>query len=184
MASSRHSGLPPSSRRRFGRRSVLLLLVVAFSLAAMAFPAWAGPGSYDVGRVVKVADGDTVTLDIDGQRVRVRLYGIDAPESGQKHGKQSTAFLKRIVRVGDQVEIQERDRDRYGRVVAWVIKDGVNVNQEMVRGGAAWWYRKYCKERQPCAVLARMEEDARAEGRGLWDDGDPEPPWEWRKENK
>lgn len=162
-------------------RAILLAISLFLAIAA---PAIAGPGAYDVGRVTKIADGDTITVDIDGQQVRVRFYGIDAPEKTQTYGKQSTAMLKQLLKVGDKVELQERDRDRYGRVVAWVLKDGTNLNQEMVRAGAAWWYRKYCKERQPCAVLARMEDDARAEGRGLWADPGAEPPWEWRQRNK
>jgi micrococcal nuclease len=73
----------------------------------------------------------------------------------------------------------EREKDRYGRSVADVtLPDGRSLNREMVRGGIAWWYRKYAANDQ---VLARLEAEARQAKRGLWSQADPKPPWEWRQ---
>jgi endonuclease YncB( thermonuclease family) len=74
--------------------------------------------------------------------------------------------------------VRVRGRDRYGRTIGDVfLPDGRHLNQELVRAGYAWWYRRYSADQR----LAALEGEARAARRGLWTDPNPQPPWEWRK---
>jgi micrococcal nuclease len=129
------------------------------------------------GKVVGVADGDTITVLRDREPVRVRLNGIDAPEAGQPFGNRAKQFASSLA-FGNVVTVRVKDRDRFGRVVADVIlPDGRNLNQELVRTGFAWWLRRYAPND---STLAELEAEARAAKRGLWADPKPVPPWEWR----
>ena len=128
-----------------------------------------------------MADGDTVTvLNGDREQIRVRLYGIDAPERGQPWGGRATDLLRDLAAM-ETVEVEELDRDRWGRVVAILhLPDGRTANAEMIRTGLAWVYARYC--RAPiCADWRSLENDARAARLGLWADPAPVPPWEWRR---
>ena len=134
------------------------------------------------GRVVKVIDGDTVTvLDASKIQHKVRLAGIDAPESNQPFGQKSKEALSALV-AGQQVEVDWHKRDRYGRVVGKIIAGGRDVNLAQVRNGLAWWYRKYKDEQSP--VDQKLYEAAEGKARmgkvGLWGDSDPIAPWDFR----
>ena len=132
------------------------------------------------GRVVGIADGDTITVLHDHTTIKVRLRGIDCPERGQPFGKaakQATAAMA----FRKVVTVNVRGRDKYGRTVAEVVlPDGRTLNEELVIQGLAWQYRKYSHDPR----LALMEAEARGTKRGLWADPDPVPPWEWRKLRK
>lgn len=141
----------------------------------------AGTAAAASGKVVSVSDGDTVKVLLQGNRqVKVRLWGIDAPESGQAFGKNAKRALAELV-AGQLVDLDEKGRDRYGRTLATVQLQGVNVNEEMVRLGWAWWYRNYAPEAK---ALEAAEIEARAAGRGLWADKGGVPPWEWRAQKR
>lgn len=128
------------------------------------------------GRVIKVSDGDTIQVMNNNMAEKVRLNGIDSPESGQAYGRQAKEFTAEMV-AGQVVTVEVRDTDRYGRTVGEVILlDGQNLNREIVKAGYAWWYRKYSND----APLAQLEEEARSARKGLWRDPRPTPPWEWR----
>ena len=76
------------------------------------------------------------------------------------------------------------DTDRYGRTVGIVkLEDGQIVNEEVMRAGFAWVYDRYCKK-PICLWWKRLEDEACAEKRGLWNDKSPVPPWEWRREKR
>jgi micrococcal nuclease len=108
----------------------------------------------------------------------VRLYGVDAPESKQAFGSRAKQFTSGLA-LGKTVTVRIRDVDRYERAVGEVIlPDGRNLNQEIVKAGFAWWYRRYAKND---ATLKRLEEEARLSRRGLWVDKEPVPPWEFRR---
>ena len=125
-------------------------------------------------RISRIVDGDTVYMK-DG--TKVRLYGIDTPERDQPYGKQATRNLDKLG--GRTVFVVERDTDRYGRLVGTLYTpEGVNVNLEMVCNGSAWWYSRYAKNNR---AMASCQDDAKEAGLGLWADGDPMPPWEWRR---
>lgn len=133
------------------------------------------------GRVVRVADGDTVTVlreHADGRKeqVRVRLSSIDAPERRQAYGTRSREHLAKLV-FDRQVRIEEQGSDRYGRVIGVVHVDQVNANQEMVHAGMAWAYRQYLND----SAMLRLETGAKRAGRGLWADKQAVAPWEFRR---
>jgi endonuclease YncB( thermonuclease family) len=130
------------------------------------------------GRVVKVADGDTITVLNGTRQVKIRLNCIDAPENGQSFGNRAKQFMSSLV-FGNEVMIQEHGLDKYGRTIGDVrLSDGMNVNREIVKAGLAWWYRRYCPDDQ---TLRGLEEEAKNDKRGLWRDQTPVPPWSWRK---
>jgi endonuclease YncB( thermonuclease family) len=146
---------------------ILLALIVAGSARGSDYSA----------RVVGISDGDTITVLKDRTQVRIRLHGIDAPETGQDHGSRAKQFASELA-FGKQVTIRVRTTDRYGRTVADVIlPDGRWLNREMVRAGMAWWYRRYAPAD---TELARLESEAKAARRGLWSQPNPVPPWSWR----
>lgn len=129
------------------------------------------------GRVVKVSDGDTITvLDASKTQQKIRLQGIDAPEKGQAFGKASGKFLSGLV-AGRDVKVQWSKKDRYGRILGTVYVDGREVNLEMLRAGMAWHYKKY----DSTPAYAQAETEARAAKRGLWQDKNPTEPEEFRK---
>ena len=122
------------------------------------------------GKVVKITDGDTlVVLDADNTQHKIRLSGIDAPESNQPFGKRSKEALSALV-AGQRVEVDWHKHDRYGRIVGKVIAQGKDVNLDQVRTGMAWWYRKYANEQSLVdqGIYAAAEAKARVTGVGLW----------------
>lgn len=138
------------------------------------------------GRVVGIADGDTVTvLDSSNTQWKIRLMGIDAPEKKMPFGQKSKEHLSDLV-FNKQVTVDYSKRDKYGRTVGKIIIDGVDANLEQVRAGMAWHYKQYQKEQSPeeRVSYADAEEQARAGRIGLWVDTDPVPPWDWRKAQK
>ena len=129
------------------------------------------------GKVIRVADGDTLTVLTHGERrVKIRLQGIDAPEYKQAYGKQSGHVLRKKVN-GKRVRIQENGEDRYGRTLGDVYFGERWINLEMVQEGWAWHYKKYSKDK----LLARAEIEARKSKRGLWAGSNPVSPWESKK---
>jgi len=136
------------------------------------------------GRVVSVADGDTITiLTSTNLQVIIRLYGIDTPEEGQAFGSMAKKFTSSLV-FGKQVKVTPYDIDKYGRTVGVVLVNGsINVNEQIIGAGYAWQYRKYCKE-SFCSSWLDLEKAAQQSRIGLWYDHDPIPPWEWRKGNR
>jgi endonuclease YncB( thermonuclease family) len=134
------------------------------------------------GKVVGVADGDTVTV-LDAVKVqhKIRLAGIDAPEKAQPFGQRSKENLSQLV-FGKNVTVETGKIDRYGRTVGKVLIGGVDANLEQVRAGFAWHYKKYEREQsaEDRTVYARAEIDARGKRAGLWRDLSQVAPWDWR----
>jgi len=154
------------ARHHGWRAALLMLLCVAAAHARADF----------CGRVVKVHDGDTVTVFAGGVERRVRLVGIDAPERGQPQGSAARRGL--AARVGGRVvQVIERGTDSYGRTLGRVLVAGEDANAAQVRDGFAWVYRRF--ENDP--ALIAQEAEARAARRGLWRDPEPLPPWVWRE---
>lgn len=128
-------------------------------------------------RVVGVHDGDTVTcLDESNQQQKVRLAEIDAPEIGQEYGKVSREALAEMV-FGKTVEVADDGKDRYGRWIAHLSVNGVDVNRQMIAGGNAWHYEDYSRD----ASLAALQAQAQSQRLGLWAQSNPIPPWTFRK---
>ena len=155
------------------RRPAHVLVLLAVLLTS--FPAWAAELT---GRVVGLADGDSLTLLTPERRqVRVRLGEIDTLESRQPYGGRAWHALSELV-FGKDARVVVQDTDRYGRTVGRVYAGPVDVNAEMVRQGAAWVYRQYNRD----AALLQLEAEAKAARRGLWalPEAERTPPWEWR----
>ena len=135
-----------------------------------------------LGKVVSILDGDTVeVLDARKRTHRVRLAGIDAPESKQPFGAKAKRALSSLVG-GKTLTVDWHKRDRYDRVVGRILLDGADVNLALVRAGYAWWYREYAGEQSPSdrRLYEAAEKAARREGVGLWADPRPIAPWDWR----
>jgi endonuclease YncB( thermonuclease family) len=138
--------------------------------------------------VQRVIDGDTLVVrTAEATDIKIRLYGIDAPESDQEGGKAAAKTLRSLQ--GRKVTIREMDTDP--RVVALVEHEGKSVNLEQVTRGQAWYYARYCKEQPICGEIEKAEAEARKAERGLWakgwfweNKGEPVAPWEWRHGKK
>jgi len=148
--------------------------VFPFLIALLSLPAHAEVLS---GRVVSVADGDTLTLLVDRQQVRVRLADIDAPERRQAFGNRSRQSLHELCH-GKAAQVQDNGQDRYGRTIGQVTCAGIDANAEQVRRGMAWVYDRYAR---PDSPLYALQDQARRERAGLWVDPQPVAPWEWRR---
>ena len=128
------------------------------------------------GKVVSVHDGDTITVVVDKTQIKVRLEGIDAPESTQPFGTRSKRALSEKV-FGKQVTIEWTEKDRFGRTLGRVMLDGRWINKDMVTEGFAWHYKQYSSEKE----LSEAEEEAKKAKAGLWSDPNARPPWEFRE---
>lgn len=150
-------------------------------ILALCLPAFAIEG-----RVVGIADGDTVTvLDNASVQHKIRLAGIDAPEKTQAFGNRSKQSLSGLA-YNRYVLVQTTKRDKYGRIVGTLFVDGQDVNLTQIQRGMAWHYKAYEREQpQSEAVLyAAAEVLAKTQGEGLWADAEPEPPWEYRRRKR
>lgn len=138
------------------------------------------------GKVVRVADGDTITvLDAQLQQHKIRLAGIDAPERRQAFGQRSREFLATLV-ASQQVDVETDKTDKYGRAVGKVLLQGRDVNLAVVAAGLAWHYKEYESEQSPSdrMLYAAAEQEARDLRKGLWLDPAPDAPWDWRKKTR
>jgi len=166
-------------------------------IVATAFPCFGKePIRIIDGMVTKISDGDTVQVtDSMGTKVKVRLEYIDCPETEKRNKKTG-----RISKVGQPYGVEafsalrgklERQRvrlevmtiDKYGRLVSLVWVGNRNINKEMVSEGWAWAYRQYL-DRAHASEYIGAEEQARAKKLGLWSQPNPQPPWEFRKQQK
>jgi micrococcal nuclease len=124
-----------------------------------------------------VSDGDTITV-LNGTRTeKIRLFGIDCPESDQDFGTKAKKFTANMV-FGKIVEVRPTGDVSYGRTVAWVTVDGQSLNKELVRNGLAWWYRRHAESE---TELKMLEAEARAQKIGLWSHPHQIPPWKFRR---
>lgn len=134
--------------------------------------------------IVGITDGDTLTARCGEpgsyRQERIRIAAIDAPESRQPFGQRSRQSLAQLCHQ-QQGRITDRGRDRYRRMLADVECQGQDAAQHQVRTGMAWVYDQYAKG---YASLYPLQQEARDARRGLWADGDPMPPWEWRKQQR
>jgi endonuclease YncB( thermonuclease family) len=150
---------------------------ITILLGALAL-SWSIPSTAETisGRVVGVADGDTIAiLDSAKHQTRIRLHQIDAPEKRQDFGAASKDSLSNLV-FGKQVAVEVADVDKYGRTVGKVLVGGQDANLEQVKRGMAWVYRQYASD--PAYFAA--EEAAKGAKVGLWSRPNPIPPWEFR----
>ena len=139
-----------------------------------------------IGKVIKVSDGDTITvLDSNNQKHKIRLKGIDAPESQQAFGDISTQSLSELV-YDKEVLVTWDKKDKYYRILGKVIVDGNDANYEQLTKGLAWYYKQYEKDLsdEDKKRYSEAEEWARNYTEGLWADSNSIPPWEFRRKRK
>jgi micrococcal nuclease len=164
------------------------ILTILFILPALTA---AAPTSRERGAdtVVQIVDGDTLTIQHNGRSEKIRLIGIDAPESGvnnktkkdaargggdieaiTKMGQEATRFVKKIVRPGDPVTIEfdKQTRDKYGRLLGYVyLANGKMLNEEIVKAGYANLLTYPPNVKYQDRFLKAYRE-ARENNRGLW----------------
>lgn len=169
------------------KKRFFTILTIIFLLAA--------PGSlfanYTVtGITVGVADGDTIRVrpDNGGEDLKIRLYGIDTPETahqgwpGQPYSDVAKKLTNGLCR-SKRVSLDIYDTDRYGRHIAVVYQDNINVNEMLIRAGLATVYRQYCRA-EFCGRWKELEEQARLSGTRMWSDPNWMNPADWRKQWK
>jgi micrococcal nuclease len=160
---------------KFSERSFVVSLILWFTLQLNLV------GEDFVGKVVGIADGDTISVMHDGKAEKVRLNGIDAPEKGQPFTNRAKQFVSELA-FGREVRVETKGQDRYGRSIGELfLPDGRILNHEIVKAGFAWWFRRYAPNDKE---LERLETEARDAKRGLWVDPEAVPPWEFRKTGK
>lgn len=152
------------------KKILLILFTIIISTLSLGFE----------GYVVKVSDGDSFIIKSQGKKIRVRMYGIDAPELKQKYGKDSKRYLEDMI-LGKKVELKVLYEDKYRRKIARVYYKNKEINIEMLRSGHAWFYEYHAKKEKD---YRRAYEEARKERRGVWKDKNPENPREFRLRNK
>lgn len=133
-----------------------------------------------IGKVVSVADGDTITI-LDDMKIqhRVRLARIDAPEKGQPYGAKAKQYLSSLI-FNKSVKVVYRDKDRYKRILGIVYCSDTDINLEMVKNGMAWHYSYY----DDTALYAEAEREARSKKIGLWEDPNPQSPYAFRRDKR
>lgn len=170
-----------SALRMLGMPRWMTRLIMLAVLSTSFSHLWAGTLT---GRVVGISDGDTITvLDASLRQHKVRLQGIDAPESRQAFGNVAKRGLSDLV-AGQQVEVRFEKEDRFGRLLGVVYAGGQDVNLAMVSRGLAWHYTFYQRDQ---LILDRQryalaQQHARQAGIGLWRDAQPTPPWDFRRQ--
>ncbi|KAI8030040.1 Staphylococcal-like nuclease CAN2 [Camellia lanceoleosa] len=132
----------------------------------------------------QIVDSGYRVLNIQSQEIlarkyRIRLRGIDAPESAMPYGKEAKEELTKLVQ-GKCLRVLVFDQDRYGRSVGDIYCNGIFIQESMLKKGLAWHYKAY--DRRP--ELEKWEKEAQAKRVGLWASSNPEMPWEWRKDRR
>lgn len=148
-------------------------------------PAQSEAGEFHA-KVISVLDGDTVlairycvAIPCPGQTyLRIRLADIDAPESNQPYGREARTALAGMV-MNRRVLISGHEIDKYGRLVAKLTLNDLDVNAQLLRNGWAWEYSYHHSNPD----YAALELEARKAGRGLWAQAEPVPPWQWRRDH-
>ena len=130
----------------------------------------------EVAQVLRVEDGDSITVKVDQTKYRIRLAEIDAPELDQTWGAESKAALQKKLQ-NEKIYLEVIDVDRYSRLVARVFLNGRHINREMISEGHAWVYLEYLRDES----LVPPEAEAREKKLGLWALGGAIAPWQWRK---
>jgi endonuclease YncB( thermonuclease family) len=163
-----------SRRSTFERLAAVLGLAITVTLSGCL------PRDSFEARCVKVYDGDTIEVMAGGPKsLRVRVHAIDAPERSQPFSNVARQRTRELVE-GKRVRVEVRDRDQYDRLVARVYIDGRDLSEQLIREGLAWHYTRYSSE----IALGSAQREAREAKRGLWQDPDPEPPWEFRRRHR
>ncbi len=133
-----------------------------------------------VGKVIKVSDGDTVTiLTEDKVSHKIRLNDIDAPEKKQPFGNKSRDNLASYI-AGEIVTVKYKSKDKYGRILGTIYFENLDINLQQIKNGYAWVYKQYSKNQ----TYYQEEQKAKELKKGLWIEKNAIAPWEFRKQKK
>ncbi|HMM77801.1 MAG TPA: thermonuclease family protein [Gammaproteobacteria bacterium] len=158
------------------RRSAALLALALLVFAAAPSRA---EDEWIAGRVVYVNDGDTAVVDVGGHSLRVRFYGVDAPERqnrdwpAQPYSRKATEFMRELIGARE-VRVRLTGERTHAREVGEIFVADRSASRAIVAAGLAWWNARYAAGDRE---LARLQAEARSARRGLWRDPDPVPPW-------
>lgn len=140
----------------------------------------------EIWQVVRVSDGDTITVQKAGEERRIRFCGIDAPEKNQPGGKESTEFVRAAIESGGgKVGLTFVEKDRYGRWVAEVWSapgqfEEELVNSAVIASGHAWAYKQFWNNCPNRSALEASEKSAEEYRVAPWKQGEMAP-WDWRR---
>jgi endonuclease YncB( thermonuclease family) len=163
-------------------KHIFTALVVGAQMQSIPASAAPPPAIEIQGKIERVVDGDTVVfLSATGQRIRLRLAGIDAPEMAMPYGGLAKNMLIQLVGASD-VTVHATKLDRFGRAIAKVIAKDGDVNLALINQGLAWHYKRYAHEQtaSDADAYAQTENEAKAREAGLWKETRPVPPWAYR----
>lgn len=135
-------------------------------------------------KVTGIDDGDGLEAISQGEKVRIRLYGIDAPEAGQQGSNAAARFLRSLV-AENPVDVEVLDSDGFGRSIAIVrqLDKKSSINAAMVANGYAWVDPKSCKA-DACMKWKNFERQAKKFRLGIWSGYDLVPPWEFKLQQR
>lgn len=156
--------------------TVIVWLIFLIGLTVLMVNHVAHAAEPFAGRVVGIADGDTLTVLADGTPHKIRLAEIDSPEKRQAFGERAKLSLSSLC-FNVQVIVSPGKTDRYGRTIARVSCAGTDASLYQVQHGLAWAYTAYLTD----PAIATAEQAARESGTGLWGDAEPIQPWLYRK---
>jgi micrococcal nuclease len=136
------------------------------------------PGYYQVDRFI---DGDTISVTMNGHSEKVRLIGVDTPETHkpntpvQCYGPAAAAYTKNIIgnqKVRLEADSKSTNRDKYNRLLRYVyLPDGTNLNAQLISTGNGFYYPYFPFEKSD--EFSKLQEDAKANNRGLWGNCSP-----------
>lgn len=146
-------------------KKLIIFIILTLSILAQTI----------TGVVISVHDGDTITIQQNDQKYKIRFNGIDAPELAQSFGEESQEFLSDLI-LNETVTAEVKDIDKYKRYVSDIYLSDELINAKMVENGYAWHYKQYSKDKN----LANLENEAKNNGLGLWSEDNPTAPWDYR----
>ena len=169
-----------NSRNKLKILNVFIVAIGILAIVATVSPAiakQANEASYEA-KVIGITDGDTIkVLTSTKEQVKIRIYGIDAPEKKQAFGSKAKDFLSSLI-FGCAVTVQPNGKDIYGRTIAKIYHADRDVGLAMIECGYAWWYQQYAKKD---VDYKQAQQKAKAQQLGLWADPNPVDPAKFRK---
>lgn len=157
------------------------MTILAFLPVLLCFTGKGAAGDIKIltGRVVKVLDGDSFIMKSGREKHEIRMWGIDCPEYKQPYSSHAKSVSRRLMEK-KKVRVEVKYYDKYDRGIGMVYRNGLKINEELVRLGAAWVYGRYCGK-SICREWEQIEKKAREQKLGLWRGSNPVPPWQWRQ---
>lgn len=137
--------------------------------------------SQTTAKVIRIKDGDTIVVLLETNKQKtLRLAEVDCPEKGQPFGKNAKQFTSDKV-FGKAIKFLETDTDRYGRSIAKVYyADEKYLSVEIIKAGMGWWYHQRSKNIE----LGKLQEIAKNNKIGLWQNSNAISPWDYRKQKR